>query len=156
MRKTLVTAVLAIVVALSTAAFAAAGSSKGGDSVWIISGSSGAAALAQPLSAQTNLKYGSSFKAGYSSRAREPWAYAQCWADSTTVLGTPNQGTYKPGDMIWSGYRSLTGLTGDTFDLNDPIQGLWLGGGASCKLNLVTLSNGKQTVLASVAFTVTG
>ena len=65
-------------------------------------------------------------------------------------------GTYAPGDPIWAAYRSLTGLTGDSFLLADPIQGLWLGGGARCILNLVTFSGSKQSTLASTAFTVAG
>ena len=81
---------------------------------------------------------------------------AQCWVNETTNLGTPNQGTYTPGDVIWSGYRSLTGLTGDTFLLSDPIQGLWLGGGATCKLSLVAFSGNKQSTLAATDFTVAG
>jgi hypothetical protein len=38
--------------------------------------------------------------------------------------------------------------------LADPIQGLWLGGGATCTLSLVSFTGNKQTVLASTDFTV--
>lgn len=129
---------------------AAAGTSN--DSIWI---NAPAGALA-PVS----LKYGDTFTAGYSSRASQPWAFAQCWASDTTVLGTPNQGTYAPGDVIWSEYRSLYsgGPVPAPFDLTDPIQHLWLGGGAKCKLSLVKFSGGNKnmTVLATTSFTVSG
>jgi hypothetical protein len=134
-------------------AFAAhAGSAP--DSIWIKSpgGSTG--------TPPTTLPYGSSFTAGYTSKTSQPWAFAQCWANSTTVLGTPNQGNYKPGDAIWSEYRSLYpgGPVPAPFDLTDPIQGLWLGGGADCTLSLVKFSGGfkSMTVLASSSFTVSG
>jgi hypothetical protein len=119
---------------------------KDADDIWIVGPDGGRLT--------TQLKYGDSFKAGYSSRAKEPWGFAQCWANDSTVVGTPNQGTYTPGDPVWSSYRSLTGLTGDSWLLADPIQGLWLGGGATCKLNLVSFVGNKQTVLASTDFTV--
>jgi len=142
---------IVLVVLLVGASFAHAAANRSSDAIWIIR-SGDAAARTDNIMA-----YGESFKTGYSSRAKEPWAFAQCWANATTILGTPNQGTYTPGDVIWSGYRSLTGLTGDTFVLNDPIQHLWLGGGATCKLSLVTLSGGnRQSTLASMDFTVSG
>ena len=136
--------------AFNAAPFAAAAGSKSTDSIWIVTTSASA-----PTSGQPTLHFNDTFNAGYSSRAKQPWAYAQCVANSTTILGTPNQGVYTPGDTIWSAYRSLTGLTGDTFDLNDPIQGLWRGGGADCTLSLVTFNgSGQQSVLASISFTV--
>ncbi len=143
---------LALIVAVVSLAAAspAQAAPRAGDSIWIIT------AEGNTARAGTQLTYGDSFKAGYSSRAKEPWAFAQCWATETTVLGSPNQGTYTPGDVIWSGYRSLTGLTGDTFLLSDPIQALWLGGGATCTLSLVSFSGGKQSTLASMNFSVAG
>jgi hypothetical protein len=44
------------------------------------------------------------------------------------------------------------------FDLIDPIQHLWLGGGATCKLSLLKFSGGykNMTVLATTSFTVSG
>jgi len=152
MRKNLVIGIIAAVFSLAAVSVAGAAGTKATDSIWVIPATSSTTALAST----SQMKYGESFKAGYSSRARDPWAYAQCWANSTTIVGTPNQGTYAAGDVVWSGYRSLTGLTGDTFLLADPIQGLWLGGGATCKLSLVTFSSGRQNVLASVDFVVAG
>jgi len=143
--------ILALAASCVVASVAHAAANRGGDSIWIIKSGDSAARTDNVMA------YGESFKTGYSSRAKEPWAFAQCWANSTTILGTPNQGTYTPGDVIWSGYRSLTGLTGDTFDLTDPIQHLWLGGGANCKLSLVTFSgNNRTSTLASIDFTVSG
>jgi hypothetical protein len=141
-------AVAAVVAALSLAGPAAAAPAQ--DAIWINSPTARAATV--------SLQYGDAFTAGYSSRVSQPWAYAQCWADGSTVLGTPNQGTYAPGDVIWSQYRSLYagGPLPGGFDLTDPIQGLWLGGGASCRLSLVKFSGGykSSTVLATYEFTV--
>jgi hypothetical protein len=127
----------------------AAEASGGNDSIWINAPAGGAS---------TTMSYGDMFTAGYSSRASQPWGFAQCWANETTVLGTPNQGTYAPGDVIWSEYRSLYagGPVPAPFDLIDPIQHLWLGGGATCKLSLVKFSGGykNMTVLATTSFTV--
>jgi len=144
-------AITLIAAAVSLAAASLAGAAgREADAIWIVK-SNGDTARSDVV-----MSFGESFKAGYSSRAKEPWAFAQCWANSTTVLGTPNQGTYRPGDVIWSAYLSLTGLTGDTFLLRDPIQGLWLGGGADCKLSLVAFTGNKQSTLATTAFTVSG
>ena len=140
---------IALALSLGTASLASA-ANRDADAIWIVT-SGGATARTGVV-----LTYGTSFTAGYTSRAKQPWAFAQCWANATTILGTPNQGTYTPGDVIWSGYRSLTGLTGDTFVLDDPIQHLWLGGGANCKLSLVTFSGSKQSTLAAMDFTVSG
>ena len=136
---------LVAVVALAVAGLAGAGN-KDADAIWIVGPDNGRLT--------TQLTYGTSFRAGYSSKAKEPWGYAQCWANSTTVVGTPNQGTYAPGDPVWSSYRSLTGLTGDSWLLADPIQGLWLGGGADCTLSLVNFVGNKQVVLATTDFSV--
>jgi hypothetical protein len=123
----------------------------GGDSIWI-SSVFGAAAPSPT--------YGSSFTAGYSSKTSQPWGFAQCWANGTTVLGTPNQGSYKPGSVIWSEYRSLYpgGPEPGPFQLTDPIQHLWLAGGATCTLSLLKFSAGlkSSTVLATTPFTVAG
>jgi len=120
------------------------------DSIWV---------NARPGATSVSMKYGDLFTAGYTSRASQPWGFAQCWANGTTVLGTPNQGTYAPGDVIWSEYRSLYpgGPVPAPFELTDPIQHLWLGGGASCTLSLVKFSGGykNMTVLAKTSFTVT-
>jgi len=142
--------ILALAASFVVASLAHAAANRSGDSIWIIRSADATARTG------ADMTYGESFKTGYSSKAKDPWAFAQCWANSTTVLGTPNQGTYTPGDVIWSGYLSLTGLTGDTFVLNDPIQHLWLGGGANCKLSLVTFTGNRQSTLASVDFTVSG
>jgi len=147
MRRRHAIAWIAAAVSLAAASLAGAAANKESDAIWIIAATDASSSTAQ-------LKYGDSFKAGYTSRAKEPFGFAQCWADDTTILGTPNQGTYSPGDPIWSSYRSLTGLTGDTWLLSDPIQHLWLGGGATCTLSLVTFTGNKQNVLASTDFTV--
>ena len=139
-----ITLVIAIL-ALAVAGLASAGN-KDADAIWIVGPDNGRLT--------TQLSYGDSFRAGYSSRAKEPWGYAQCWANSSTVVGTPNQGTYASGDPVWSSYRSLTGLTGDSWLLADPIQGLWVGGGADCTLSLVTFVGNKQVVLATTDFSV--
>ena len=146
-KATLVIAAATALALLVGVSVAPAAPSRDSHSIWIVTGET---------ARTTQLGYGASFKAGYASRAKEPWAYAQCWANGSSILGVPNQGTYTPGDPIWSGYRSLTGLTGDTFLLSDPIQQLWLGGGATCKLSLVSFSGGKQSTLASTDFTVSG
>ena len=141
-----------LVAALFLPLAAAAGGST--DSIWINPPSAGLAPVGS-----VSLKYGAAFTAGYTSKAAQPWGFAQCWANDTTVLGTPNQGTYKPGDVIWSEYRSLYpgGPVPAAFDLTDPIQQLWLGGGATCTLSLVKFSGGnKMTVLATTSFTVSG
>ena len=136
-----------VLAALTFSAPALAGGTT--DSIWI-NAPAGAAA--------TSMKYGDMFTAGYSSKASQPWGFAQCWANGSTVLGTPNQGTYAPGDVIWSEYRSLWAgsAASGPFQLTDPIQNLWLGGGATCTLSLVKFSGRAQTqtVLAKVGFTV--
>jgi hypothetical protein len=125
----------------------------GGDAIWIAGFEPSRTASSVPV-----LPYGSDFGAGYSTRAAEPWGFAQCWANDSTVLGTPNQGTYSPGDVIWSEYRSLYpgGPVPANFQLNDPIQHLWLGGGADCTLSLLKFSGGysRMTVLATTPFVV--
>ena len=141
--------------ALTAAALAALGAPTAApaapatDSVWM-TGPSGAAV--------SQLHYGDSFTAGYTSRASQPWAYAECRPTATTLLGTPNQGTYTPGGVMWSGYRSLYagGPVPAPFQLTDPIQQLWLGGGATCTMSLVKFASGysKMTVLATTSFTV--
>ena len=124
---------------------------RSGDSAVWIDGFESSRSSSGPV-----LPYGSDFRAGYSTRAAEPWGFAQCWANESTVLGTPNQGTYSPGDVIWSQYRALYsgGPTSRTFQLIDPIQGLWLGGGADCKLSLIKFSSNmsRKTVLATTTF----
>ena len=132
-----------------------AGAASVTNSIWVVP--VGAATTAGAGSA---LHYGGAFTAGYTAKTSEPWGFARCWANDTTILGTPNQGTYAPGDVIWSEYRSLYdgGPVPSTFELTDPIQGLWLGGGADCRIDLIKFSAGykNQTVLASTTFTVTG
>ena len=146
-----------IAAALTAAALAALGAPTAApaapastDAIWV-NGPSGAAAGSQ-------LHYGDSFTAGYTTRASQPWAYAECRPTATTVLGTPNQGPYTYGDVMWSGYRSLYagGPVPAGFQLTDPIQHLWLGGGATCTLSLIKYASGysKKTVLATTTFTV--
>ena len=124
-------------------------------SVWVVPVGS-----ATTAGTSVTLHYGDAFTAGYTTKASEPWAFVQCWANDTTILGVPNQGTYSPGDVIWSEYRSVYdgGPISPTFELVDPIQQLWLGGGADCRIDLIKFSAGykNQTVLASTTFTVTG
>ena len=121
------------------------------DSIWVV-GPSGAKT--------TSLHYGDSFTAGYTTRTSQAWGYAECRPTGSTVLGTPTQGTYSYGDAIWSEYRSIYagGPIPSPFQLTDPIQQLWLGGGATCTLSLIKYSSGykNRTVLATSSFEVTG
>ena len=145
-------AAAALVAALLPALAAAAPVTN---SVWVVP--VGAATTA---GTGVSLHYGDAFAAGYATKTAEPWGFVECWANGTTILGTPNQGAYAPGDVIWSEYRSLYdgGPISPTFELVDPIQHLWLGGGADCRIELIKFSAGykNQTVLASNTFTVTG
>ena len=132
------------VLALTTASLAFAGRPSS-DSIWIIS-PAGAAA-----STSTTLSYGSTFKAGYSSKASTPYGHAQCWADSTSQL------TYPTSGPILDEYRPVqTDGTLGTFSLSDPLNQEWLGGGANCTLSLVAFQGSKMNVLASTGFTVVG
>src|SRR3954453_6767149 len=139
---------LVALLAVPSAAGAAPAST---DAIWITSADGQALAA----SGTPQLRYGDQFRAGYRTKAAQPWGLAECWAKASTVLGTPNQGSYKPGDVIWSGYRSLYsgGPIAGAFELTDPINHLWLGGGATCRLSLLKLSrNGRQTVLGTPPF----
>jgi hypothetical protein len=147
-RRSIFAAGASVLSALALAAPASAAPVQ--DAIWVNAPTGRAATV--------TMRYGDSFTAGYTSRAAQPWALAECWADGSTVLGTPNLGTYNPGDVIWSQYRSLYagGPAPGAFDLIDPIQGLWLGGGATCRLSLVKFSGGykSSTVLATSTFAV--
>ena len=123
----------------------AAHAAKSSDSIWI-----------NPAAGQATVKlsYGDSFTAGYSSKVSQPWGYAECKASSTSVLGA----SYTPGSVIWSEYLSLWpgGPSSGPFQLIDPIQQMWLGGGANCTLSLVKFTSGltNRTVLATTSFIV--
>jgi hypothetical protein len=143
-----------IVAALATAACSSlalptvAPAAPAADTVWV-----------SPVSpAAGQLHYGDTFSVGYKSKASQPWAYSACRPTVTTVLGTPNQGPYTYGDVMWSEYHSVYagGPVPSPFHLIDPIQGLWLGGGATCRLDLIKFTGSNQTVsvLASTTFTV--
>ena len=146
-RRTLAALLAAGLTAL--AAPAAASAAPAADAVWV-NGPDGARASV--------LHYGDSFTAGYTSRTSQPWGFAECRPTATTVLGTPSQGTYTYGDVMWSEYRSLYGggPVPAPFRLIDPIQQLWLGGGATCAISLVKYSSGykNRTVLATSSFVV--
>ena len=112
-------------------------------SVWIEGGANARTA---------GMTYGSAFKVGYSTSAREPWAHAQCYPVDSTVY----RETYGDG-WIWGQYFSVYpgGPQPQAFQLVDPVAENWTGGGARCTLELVKIgSGGRQTVLASEAFTV--
>src|SRR4051812_22398309 len=113
-RRILAAALTAAALAALGAPTAAPAAAPATDAVWV-SGASGAAPVSQ-------LHYGDSFTAGFTSRASQPWAYAECRPTATTVLGTPNQGTYTPGDVMWSEYRSVYagGPFPAPFELTDP------------------------------------
>jgi len=114
--------------------------------------STSAASGINSISAPPGLHYGDLFtpEATWATNVREPWAFAVCYADESSVVPS----SYAVGDEIWSGYRSLVGLTGSQFLLADPIQNIWRGGGADCRLDLVDFRGGKRLVLASSAFAV--
>jgi hypothetical protein len=150
MSRRILAAALTAALAVLGAPTAAPAAAPVTDAVWVAGATGGAV---------SQLHYGDSFTAGYTTRASQPWAYAECRPMATTVLGTPNQGTYTPGDVMWSEYRSVYagGPVPAPFQLTDPIQGLWLGGGATCTLSLIKWSGGgytKKTVLATTSFTV--
>jgi hypothetical protein len=125
---------------------AAAQAAPAADAIWIV-GPSGAKT--------TQLHYGDHFNAGYSSRTSQPWGYAECRPNASTVLGTA---PYTYGDVMWGMYRSLYagGPVPAGFDLTDPVANIWLGGGATCQLKLVKFSTGytKETTLATTSFEV--
>jgi hypothetical protein len=140
-------AVALVAAGIAVAAPGGSGGRNGGggssDSIWILGTAGGV-----PVSA---MQYGSSFSAGFSSKASNPWGFAQCWANSTTRLASPTTG------VIWSEYASLQpdGTLG-SFVLTDPIQEEWLGGGADCTLSLVAFQGSQLKTLATTNFTVAG
>ena len=147
-KATLVIAAATALALLVGVSVAPAAPSRDSHSIWIVTGET---------ARTTQLGYGASFKAGYASRAKEPWAYAQCSRPTVRAFWVfPTRAPTRR--VIRSGRATggLTGLTGDTFLLSDPIQQLWLGGGATCQLSLVSFSGGKQSTLASTDFTVSG
>ena len=103
--------------------------------------------------ARVSLALGDSFSVGYSSREREPWAVARCYANASTVAS----GTYGDG-LVWNAVFSLWqgGPTPQSFTLGESVYPLWTDGGADCVVTLVKYSRDLQrtTVLAESAFTV--
>lgn len=118
----------------------------------LLSSTAAAAKADNSISAPAGLHYGDLFAptASWANGVKEPWAYAVCYANGSSVVADG----YGPGDEIWSGYRSLVGLTGYEFLLADPIRNVWQAGGADCRIDLVDFRGGSRLVLASSEFTV--
>ena len=133
---------------LAGATFAASG--RTASDVWVDElGGARAAGLAR----------GSHFTVGYASREREPWAFAVCFANDTSVLS----GSPKDDGSIWGAWFSVYpgGPNPQDFVLGESVTPTWVGGGADCEVQLVKLSgkyNGalgfsNATVLARTTFT---
>lgn len=118
----------------------------GGDSIWVVplGGSSPTA------SAATSMRYGSSFAAGYTSRASVPYGHLVCTANDTTQLASGG------GGVVMDSYRAIQadGTIG-VFTLNDPLNQQWVGGGADCTLSLVAFQGGRMKTLATTSFAAT-
>lgn len=114
--------------------------------------SAAAASGQNSISAPDGIHYGDLFtpQATFAKNVKDPWAFAVCHANASSVTADG----YEVGDEIWSGYRSLTGLTGEQFLAADPIANIWLGGGADCRLDLVDFKGSQRIVLASAEFSV--
>ena len=114
------------VTALAAASVALAGKPSG-DSIWVVplSGSSLTA------SATASMSYGSSFAAGYTSRASAPWGHLFCTANSTTQLASGG------GSVVMDSYRAVQA---------DGTIGV---------LSLVAFQGGRMKTLATTSFTAT-
>ena len=100
------------------------------------------------------LRYGDAFTVGYSTNYRQPWALAQCFANSTTVLtGSPDE-----DGSIWGAYFSVYpgGPLPQSFILGESVSPIWLSGGADCKVSLIKFSAdfARQSVLATTTFSI--
>jgi hypothetical protein len=117
-----------------------------GNSIWVVplGGSSPTARAA------TSMRYGSSFAAGYTSKAPVPYGHLVCTANSTTQLASGG------GGVVMDAYRAVQadGSIG-VFTLNDPLNQQLVGGGADCTLSLVAFQGGQMKTLATTGFTAT-
>jgi hypothetical protein len=158
--RTLTAVALAAALLLAVSGSALAKGGNGGatnsSSVWIVELLSPALASAPA----PELYLGHPFTVGYQTNVQEPWALAQCYPNSTTVLsGVP----YADG-TIWGEWFSvyLGGPSPQDFVLGASVSPIWTGGGADCTVGLYKLSgkyNGalgftNQTLLATYAFAV--
>jgi hypothetical protein len=98
---------------------------------------------------KTNLNYGDTFYASYTDKSPYDWGYAECRPNSTTQLSQPNTG------VIWGEWRATqsNGTIG-AFNLIDPNNKEWTGGGADCILKLINTKKSYTNALAQVSFTV--
>jgi hypothetical protein len=132
-------AVLALA-ATATAAPGSGGAKSSSDSIWVI-----APTGAAPVS---SMSYGADFNAGYTSKDSGPWAHLQCFANSTTQL------TYPTAGAILDEYRPGSGGVTAAFELADPLNSEWVGGGADCTLSLIVSQGSQSRVSATTSFTV--
>lgn len=122
------------------------GSGGAGSSVWIMELSE--------TGRVAPLRYGNAFTVGYSTKDRQPWAFTQCVANSTTVLSAS---PYADGS-IWGEYFSVYsgGPLPQAFVVGESVSPIWTGGGADCTVSLLRFSAdyARQTVLAVTTFSV--
>ena len=144
-RATALATALMGVTAVVAASVALAGKPSG-DSIWVVPlGGSWLTA-----SATTGMSYGSSFAAGYTSKASVPYGHLVCTANSTTQVASGG------GGVVMDSYRAVQadGTIG-VFTLNDPLNQQWVGGGADCTLSLVAFQGNQMKTLATTSFTAT-
>jgi hypothetical protein len=145
---------VAIVAALAFGVALAAGHPAGAGSVFAGNpkNSDSWVQVDQPLAPNTALTYGSTFNALYGTKASYPWALAQCWSNSSTIVNPDSPPASQP---MWGEYRSSFGDGSHigTFDVIDP-NGHWLGGGADCTITLMYQQGNRWVTLATNTFTV--
>jgi hypothetical protein len=97
------------------------------------------------------LQRGDDFTVGYSTKARQPWAEAKCFPNETTV----HSGTYSDGSIYGETFSVYAGgPTPQDFVLGVSLRGYWTGGGADCRVELITIdAKGlRKSLLATTRF----
>jgi type II secretory pathway pseudopilin PulG len=122
---------------------AATGVKAADSAVWVVelSGARAASALGR----------GDHFTVGYSTRSRQPWAEAKCFPNATTEYS----GTYSDGSIYGETFSVYAGgPTPQDFVLGVSLRKYWTGGGADCRVDLITVdSKGlRRSLLARTRF----
>jgi hypothetical protein len=123
---------------------AAQGVKAAGSAVWIVE-------LSGARTAGGALARGDDFTVGYSTKSRQPWAEAKCFPNSTTEYS----GTYSDGSVYGETFSVYPGgPTPQDFVLGVSLRKYWTGGGADCRVDLITVdAKGlRKSLLARTAF----
>ena len=123
---------------------AAQGIKAADSAVWVVE-------LSGARTADGSLGRGDDFTVGYSTRSRQPWAEAKCFPNATTEYS----GRYSDGSIYGETFSVFPGgPTPQDFVLGASIRDYWTGGGADCRVDLITVdSKGlRKSLLARTRF----